>query len=757
MRLDKLALGGFVWLAGSAVGTGGVAGQESGPAVVRPSWTDVAVRRSTSQMTIDARLDEAAWSEAESITLPWETSPLLNTEAPVATDCRITFDSQNLYFACVASDGDPSSIRAYLADRDQTDGQDEIGLLIDPFRDSRRAFGFNLTPLGVQSDWVFDGGQGNDAWDAIWDSKGRLTDDGYVIEASIPFKSLRFPATSDVQSWGFYFWRSVPRSVLVSTRSVPRDPSNQCALCQMAFIQGFEGIGGGTNVELIPFTTVQRTDSRSAPLASSLETGKIDDQYGLDVRYSITSEMTVNVTANPDFSQVEADVPQLQSNQQFALFFPERRPFFLEGAEFFETPLRAVFTRTIADPTVGAKVTGKAGAWAFGALSARDQRTNLLLPGPQSSRSTSIDAGNTSVMARARRDVGGSSTAGVLLTARGGGGYRNLVVGADTRIQVHQTTTITAQLLRSETEYPEETAQEFEQPSESFSGWSWITRAEFERRNGWIRAFAKQTQAGFRADGGFIAQADYQQYDLRARREFWTDAHPFFTSWWITGGGGRFQQTDGTLIGEFVFSDIGFGGPLQSELTLNPDRFRRQFEGEQFTINRLNIFGTIKPTGRLGFDLFWQLGEELDFANARKSGLARFRQGLDIRLGRSIELELDYDLKRLTHQGRRVFREQVSQARGVYHFTDRMFFRGIVQLREVDRDPSLFRSEVEPRSRSLDTQFLLSYKLNPQSVVFLGYSDASAGVRENQDPTAPLDLTRLSRSFFLKLSYAWRP
>lgn len=740
------------------VGSQGLGAQIVESSMARPEWTDVELRHATSPIRIDGRLEEDAWEDAERIDLPWEISPLVNAQAGQETDCRITFDDDYLYYGCRALDDDPESIRAFLVDRDQTAGQDEVGLVIDPFRDSRRAFGFNVNPLGVQKDWVYDREEGNDAWDAIWDSRGRITDEGWEMEAAIPFKSFRFPATRDVQSWGFFIFRARPRSESVTMRSVPSNPSNQCALCQMAVARGIHSVGAGLNVEIAPFATAQRTDLRPSPDLQGLQAGDVVDEYGVDARWSVTSDATVNLAFNPDFSQVEADAPQLQSNQQFALFFPERRPFFLEGAEFFETPFRAVFTRTVADPSFGAKLTGKAGGWAFGTLAARDERTNLLLPGPQASESTTIDAGNTALIARARRDVGDASTVGALVTARDGeDGYRNFVAGIDARIRLHSTTTLTSQLLRSETRYPNDLALAHAQPLGSFAGWSGKTMLSFATREASLETFVTHIEPDFRADGGFMTQADYQQFDIRGGRDFWMDEHPWLTRWRAFGGGGRFQQSDGTLIGQFIFTSFGVFGPWQSELTVNPDLFERELQGQRFTIERLNLFGHVQPTARVAADIFWQFGRELDYANVRESGLTRMQQGLDLRLGAAVELELDYDFKRLTHAGTRVFREQVAQTRALYHFSDRFFLRAVLQLRDVDRDPGLYAEAIDPETRSLDTQFLLSYKLNPQSVIFVGYSDASAAVRENEDPLESLDLSRLSRTFFLKVSYAWRP
>jgi hypothetical protein len=341
------------------------------------------IKKTTDQVRIDAMLDEPVWQTAAKILLPFEVSPGDNTLASVATACHVAYDDKNLYFAFVASDPNPEQIRAYITDRDDNEGQDRVAFVIDPFNDLRRAFDFTVTPLGVQDDSVFDqqDGSSDDSWDAIWSSAGRLTDNGFVVEAAIPFKSLRFPETDEIQTWGFYAQRIRPRSERTEMRSMRVDWSNSCQLCQANLLIGIQNVAPGKNIQIAPSLTSSRTDERPAFPDGNLLNDDVNGDFGLDLSYGITSDLTLNATINPDFSQVEADVAQLDVNNQFALFFPEKRPFFLEGADLFATPLTAVFTRTIADPLFGTKLSGKVGSNVFGALLARDDVNNLLFPG----------------------------------------------------------------------------------------------------------------------------------------------------------------------------------------------------------------------------------------------------------------------------------------------------------------------------------------------------------------------------------------
>jgi hypothetical protein len=280
----------------------------------------VVARRASSPIRVDARLDETTWLDAPPIELSYETYPGDNTPAPVRTECRISFDAQNLYFGCRAYDVNATSIRAVRADRDDVMEHDRVGITIDPFRDHRRGWEFAVNPLGVQYDADYDAqaDAADPAWNAIWTSAGRIVGDGSVIEASIPFKSLRFPTSTDAGEWGLIAWRYRPRDSNALIRNVPVDPAVRCHLCPAGALSGLAATTPAGNFELGPTLTSIRTDRRDA-LSEPMQCGSMRPELGLDARWRITSDITLNVTANPDFSQVEADAAQLEANSLFAL------------------------------------------------------------------------------------------------------------------------------------------------------------------------------------------------------------------------------------------------------------------------------------------------------------------------------------------------------------------------------------------------------------------------------------------------------
>lgn len=718
-------------------------------------------------MTVDGRLDEDAWADAVVIPLAWEVAPAENGTPPVETECRLTQDGENLYLGCTAHDPDPNRIRAYIVDRDGIDAHDRIVLTLDPFNDQRRAFQFGVSALGVQSDAVLaQQGAGNPnegpnalpidpSWDAIWASAGVLTESGYVVEAAIPFRSLRFPGGSD--GWGAYLSRWWPRSANIEVRSAPWDRSDSCVLCQANVVDGVLGGSPGANVQLTPTITGGRTEARAGGRTGPLEARDPTSEVGMDAQWGITSDLTLNLTANPDFSQVEADVAQLDVNSRFALFFPEKRPFFLEGADFFGTPIQAVFTRSVADPRAGAKITGKLGDNAVGLLLADDRENRILIPGSQFSRSASLNGGAFSTVARFRRDLGGSSTVGALLTGREGTSYYNRVGGFDAFYRPAGSVTVQAQVLRSSTRYPDQVVADFEQPEGDFTGNSARMTANWRTRNWGARAGAGRTDPDFRADAGFVTQAGVRGVDGNLTRRWWGGSDHWFTQLRLEGGFWRNHDFEGNQMNGGIWFGLGFDGPGQTSINFWPNLLMKEhFAGTTFDgINQFFFNFRSAPSGTWSTSVDANVGDVVDFANARLGYERRISPKLTLRIGRRVEAEMQHTWQSLSNQGDRVFTANLSQLRTVYNFSVRSFVRAIVQYRSTERNPAQYTSVVDRNSDGFLTQLLYAYKLNPQTVFFLGMSQDGSGFTDMDRVREPLAVQ--GRTVFLKLGYAWRP
>lgn len=712
-----------------------------------PAYT---IHRATVEIDVDGRLDESAWEEAEPIPLRWEHFPGDNVEPPVESVCRTTYDDAALYIGCVGYDPDPGEIRAWLADRDEGFEHDHFVFILDPFHDRRRAFQFRVTPLGVQMDATLSQNTEDFSWDTIWESEGRITEDGYVVEVAIPFKSLRFPRGGDVQTWGFIFERSYPRSSRHRIASGPRDRDNTCLLCQENELTGLRGIAPGNDVEIVPTVTASRTDAREDFPEGDLETADEDLDAGVTARWGVTPNVTLSATVNPDFSQVEADAAQLEVNTRFALFFSEKRPFFLEGADFLEVPGDLIFTRTVADPVAGAKVTGKEAGHAFGGFVTRDEVNNLIFPGPRASDQTTLDHEVTGAVARYRRDVGASSTLGGFVTSRDADEYSNRVAGLDGFFRFTPRWSGEFLLAGTRTDYPDEVAAGFDQDPDAFGDVGYSLATRYDTRDWEARISWEDVGEDFRADFGFLPQVGFRGGRASVQRVFWgTGREGWYDQVDLEATGSWQEDQAGFLLSREVSLEAGYSGPLQSSARIWVEWGSESFAGEIFDLVEPRFVFGFRPTGWLEIDTFVGLGEEIDFANARVADEVFVNPEVAMRIGRPLELALEHTYQRLSVDEGRIFTANLTELRAVWHFSVRAFVRAILQYESVDRNPSLHVREVDRESQELFTQLLFEYKLDPRTVVFLGYTD-------NREGGDAFDLTQSDRTFFLKLGYAWR-
>lgn len=714
------------------------------------------VPRTPTPIKVDGALDDAGWASALRMELPYEVQPAENVPAPVRTECWLTYDDRYLYVGFRAYDPEPSRIRAHISDRDPVFRDDSVGVFLDTFGDDRRAFQFHANPAGVQADGVKNdvgsgdddfGGEGHEnlAWDAIWDSAGRITREGYEVEMAIPFTSLRFPPPERGRPWGFLATRNYPRTVRHQLSLIPIDRNRNCTVCQNVKIVGFEGIVPGRNVELDPTLTLHRTDERPEFPSGAMERGKVEADPGLSARWGITPGLSLNAALNPDFYQVEADAQQLAVNTRFALYYPEKRPLFLEGADYFETPFRTVHTRTLADPSWGIKLSGKQGRSALGVFVGHDTETNLVLPANQESENVSLGSGSDAAILRYRVDLGKSSALGALVTAREGEEYHNRVAGVDGIFRLSHTEKITFQSLRSSTAYPW---------GEDLDGSATTLAYQHESRgwNGWVAY--NDLGRDFRADLGFIPRVDTREGEVGYEKIWWGKPGAAINLVRVGGMAARIEDHDGRLTDQAVEATFYAQGPFQSWLEAEVAREKEYFQGTTFDEWTGHWFFNIRPTGDFTCSLGGRLGDQVDYSRLpdrpREGRAVRFVPGVTYDR-RHVRLQLDHTFEALDVTGGRLYRANLTQLKLAYHLSVRTFFRAILQYEAIRSDPVLYEGSTfipSAQSRSLASQLLYSYKLNPQTVLFVGYSEGRVG-------ETGLALTQSDRTLFVKLGYAW--
>jgi len=722
------------------------------------------VARASAKITIDGALDEEPWASAQPIPLPYEWQPGDNIPSPVKTEVLVTYDLRNVYVGFRCYDPEPGKIRAHLMDRDDTDTlilDDHVSFMIDAFNDERRCFQFRVNPLGVQADANFSELEGYEdfSWDAIWNAAAEITDWGYAVEVAVPLNQLRFAKTEGPQTWGFSAERSWPRDTRHRMTSHMRSRNVNCIMCQFNKLAGFEGLTPGLNIELNPTVTAARTDAMDPAEypGGPLEKGKADYEPGLTAKWGVTPNIILNAAVNPDFSQVEADVAQLEINRRFSLFYPEKRPFFLEGADFFLTPIQAVFTRTVADPLWGTKLTGKSGRTALGFFAAQDELTNLVLPSNQGSRQGSLDQDAYGGVFRLRQDVGRMSTLGVLYTGRAGSYYHNHVAGADGFFRLDQKNSIIFQFLHSETDYPAAVALDYGQEEGHFGGNAVNLQFQHYSRYWIFQAVYEDLSPGFRADYGFVPRVDTRRGSVMLFRQIWGKPKSWFNFIRIGLAGEIVGDHDGNLTDRYLTLGLLYQGNLETQVNVHANFVRTFYEGRYFDTAYGTFSFRIRPFSGSEVGAEAMAGEGIDFAASRLAHVLSAGPYASFSLFRHLNLIAAHTYERLSLGGETLYTANLSQVKLVWNFNVRAFVRAILQYQHQEQNPAMYEFPLDSRTRGLFTQFLFSYKLNPRTVIFLGYSDNSlGGVFDSWLGPDRIGLARIDRTFFMKIGYAWQ-
>lgn len=700
-----------------------------------------------SKIRADGVLDEDVWDKALVLELKYEVQPGENIEPPVKTEVLVANNKTHLFVAFRAYDPDPSKIRAQITDRDNLGTQDWVGVVLDTFNDERRAYDFICNPLGVQTDLIeiFNGGEGG-SWDTIWDSGGRINELGYFVEMSIPFSSLRFQRKEGDQVWSFDAVRRYPRSVRHHIGLFPRDRSNNCYLCQSIKLIGFSGAKPGKNIEIDPtiaaHVTQERENGTEGPF---IKDEKFDP--GITARWGFTPNLTLSATVNPDFSQVEADALQLDINEPFALFYSEKRPFFTEGADFFNTPLTAVHTRTMRDPSWGIKLTGKESGNTIGAYIVRDTMTNLIFPGTQSSSAASLTIDSTASVLRYSRDFGNKYTVGALFTNREGGDYFNRVFGVDGDFRFTSKDRVNVQVMGSSTRYPGDTAVAYGQPRDTFSGKAIDALYMHDTRNLDFHVGYQDIGGDFRADLGFIPQVGFRHFHAGADYTWYAKPGKWWTDFMLEGEYEQMTDEAGNLLSREADLALTYEGPGEMHAVFEYLHKREVYNGRIFDQNRFFIHNCMNPTGTMHVWINITGGDRIDYVNTRPGRRINISPGIMYNIGLRWYLELSHTFERMQVESKRLYTANQSELRLAYHFSKRMFLRAILQYVDHRYNTAMYLEEIDPEFRHLFTQLLFSYTINPQTVLFLGYSDNYFGFKG-------MGLPQVNRTVFLKIGYA---
>jgi hypothetical protein len=723
----------------------------------------IIVRKATGPIVVDGDLSDAAWKDTTPIEKWFETNPGDNTEPKVRNVGRMAYDDKYLYIGLEFDDPDPKQIRAPYADRDNVDSTTDYGgIILDAEYDKSTAILFLANPRGIQYDSInSDANSSEDnAPDWFWASAGKINDHGWTLEIRIPFSSLRYPK-GDPQTWGMMLYRNYPRDrryQFFSTR-LPRDAN--CFICNVQPLEGLSNLPAGGNWVIAPFAVAHQGSEPRDELGSAMVTPAPEYDAGLDVKWTPNANTTVDAAINPDFSQVETDTPQITANERFAVFFPEKRPFFLERTDLLQTPVQAVYTRTITDPLWGLRATGQVGHTAYTALVTHDDGGgSVIVPGPYGSDFAEQNYESTVAIARVRQDFGRSFISGLVTDREALGGGFNRVFGPDFQWRPTQSDTMTGQLLVSDTLTPEANCPSppcDAQRSHAAELWYQHSTKHWD-------AFANYRDYGeeFRAEVGFVPQVGF--------REMFVEGG--YTRWPTTGFVSRqrfYIQADDVedrnrgVIQRFVIVGTGIDGLANSFMRYaiadEDVRAIDSLTGESKILARRRLLMTLQASPwhwltRVSVD--GSYGRDVDFERARPGHGGTVNFAATVRPTDHIELQMLANRRWLDVENgdseSRLFTAQVQRLRAIYTFNSRSFLRLIGQRTAQRNDPALygFVPPIEAKVSGIDVSALFAYKLNWQSVLFFGYQEQHAF----SESTTDIELA--GRFVFLKVSYAFQ-
>ncbi len=768
---------------------------------------ELAVPKAARAPAIDGVLDDPAWRGAAVLEHWVQTRPGDNVAPAGPTVAFLTYDERALYLAVRAGDA-AGKIRGRLHERDNVamQGQDFVAVLIDTFNDRRRAFALYVNPLGIQGDGIQIEGGGFSEWDGLFDSRGRMTTDGYVIEIAIPFKSLRFPAGAE-QRWGFALVRHYGRDGMEDT-PWKRNRDLSCDLCQMITLTGIRGIGASRNVELNP-ALVSRVSSRRPDLASPFGPSTTGMQLGVNGKIGLTSGLTLDATWNPDFSQIEADAGQLEINNRFALFFPEKRPFFLESTDILESrvslpgqfadfnpaPMNLVYTRRIVDPDAGAKLTGKLGRLRVGAIAALDAAHDYQFDSPigglNPSQLDPFDGDRARIgVARAKLDVLADGFIGGTLTARRFADGHQLTGGLDTRLRFGAGTTVHVLAAHSESRDPtlfrrvssrlalalgtgsaldaaldSVPAEARDQDGAERRGNGIQAQVEYASRHWNLGAGYADVTEHFETALGFTPRTDLALFG--AKLEFLGRSGGFLQEFRpaVRFQNGYAHKTDRLFsLGErtdFILSpslDLRIAGP--TDLSVGYTRAFLRFDGVNFPgLDRWFFSANSQALGQLGLGVFIRGGEEVIFQDEVDAGPPlpdSFLQGslnTALRPVSPLRMELGVSGARIWRRGATAERDSkyaeslIPRLKTTLQLSQRLGLRAVAEYR-WERFYHTTGALAKQR-QTLSADLLATYLIHPGQSLQVGWSQLAEGDLDTRLRTS-------QRGGIAKLSYLWR-
>ena len=723
------------------------------------------ISRALGDITIDGLLDDQGWQGTNIINNFLEVMPGENIPPIVRTEAFVTYDSKNFYVAIKCYD-DPKNIRAQISKRDRIYNDDYAGFYIDTYGDANRAVEFQVNALGIQGDSQTVGSNEDQSFDMIFTSAGIITEEGYQVEVAVPFSSLRFPDKEE-QTWRFSVFRSLPRNDFMrKMASFRMDRNNPCNLCQFGYLKGVSGIKSSRSIEFLP--SMVSTQSGELDINNVFQENDFNSDLALGIKIPIGQTTTIEVAINPDFSQIEADVTQFDVNNNFALSYPERRPFFNEGSDLFsagghewQPNIKPVYTRSINDPSVAMKILGRIGKTDYGIITALDDESGVVIPFEFGSIMATPGKSTVNVL-RLKHSMDNSSYIGGVITDRRYESGSGTNIGLDGLYYLNQNIFFNWQAFTSYSVEPNDTSlstdingETFDSgkyttdfDGESFKGSQFFLRLTRSTRNNQLNIFVADKTPTFRVDTGYLKQNNERNL----------------------GGNYTFIQYPKTNLIEKYFFTIATGRVWNYDMVLKESWFYTSLKGEfkgrldgdinYFVMNENFLDSIYTDLQHLEYYLDKNFGEKFSIGvrGSSNKSIIRYLETPEIGFTQSYSLwfrfkptskininpSLNYNHAKYFDNDNYYYKGQRIRIRFNYQFSQYLSLRLVGQYFYQE---DFVNDEIE---KVVDLQPLISYQPNPFTIFYIG---SSIDFDEGPDGYESFDMFQNSRQIFLKFQY----
>lgn len=690
------------------------------------------------------------------------------------TEVWLGHTKSTFYFVFICRDRQPAGIRGHLARRENVLADDNVSVLLDPFQDRRKGVLFTVNPAGVQADAAWSDNSGADySYDQVWDSDAKVTSEGWMALVAIPFRSLRF--RSNGADWGVVFIRNLPRNSEIDYW--PRVSADVTGvLSQEGTLRGIAGVTGSHNVQINPYVLGQNEHTLETldPLTPYFSSRHFEGTAGGEIKAILKDHIVLDATINPDFSDVESDQPQFTVNQRYPVYFPELRPFFLENANYFSTPISLVYTRNIVNPEYGGRVTGKIEHTNIGLLAIDDREPGqTVAPGDPMYKKRALYA-----VARISQDLGKGSSVGVIYTDEEFAQGWNRIGGVDFRARITEKWTAVGQMLESATRGNADsgTPQTYAAGPASYLALN---------RNGHafnLSSSYEDLSVGFQTQLGFIQSSNFRNGQTHATYQ-WFPKHKTIQSVGLeTNQNIAFDHQGNRVYRYSTFDPFLFlprniviapiGG--QNSDTLGPQNYTALTRNRNFTENFGGLVVRGAPLAHINFNLTAYRSGNVNYYPV--TGQAPFKLTQDnvqalvtLQPIRQLTADNTYLLDRdhAVAGGALVYEVQTFRTKINYQFTRALSARVIAEYDSTLADP---RETSLLRTRQIGTQALFTWLPHPGTAIYVGYNndlqnlsralcnrltDGSCDANNTTAPRSP-DYLNDGRQFFIKASYLFR-